>query len=301
MPEVDDSFMDDWLMVDGEGFIAPRRSPNGRYTVAARDHGYADGRERFGALVLVQGRTLCFRQTVRRAINPHVRDDGVVVVEDWEDASKLEGTLRAFNVDGSSRWNLALRANIFRAGMSADGARVFVSTCNSPDPEHGGRTFLLDVSTGAVVWSRKGWGDVRFVGNQVVADVKFPGRLESFPLDEHGQLGADHAAAQERLRDEQGRGQHWWVLPRLEAALKARPVDTAVVQGLLGQVEDKTDTFPASAQAKLARCRGDFHEAQGDLARAVECWERALAIDPKATVKRRLDRARAALAQGPTR
>ena len=115
MPEVDDSFMVDWLTVDGEGVIEPRRSPNGRYIVAARDHSYANDRERFGALVLVEGRTLCFRQTVRRAINPHVRDDGVVVVEDWEDASKLQGTLRAFNVDGSSRWNLALRANIFRA------------------------------------------------------------------------------------------------------------------------------------------------------------------------------------------
>lgn len=283
---------DPWLQVGDEYFVNPRRSPSGNFVVAARDRGYANGEEVPGACVLLAGDALLFRHTVRRGTNPHVSDSGLVIVEDWG-SERLEGALLAFDAKGSTLWTLRLRANIFTSGMSVDGTLAFLSTCNSPDPDHGGRTFLLETRTGSLLWARKGWGDVSFQGNQLMAEVRFASCTEHFPFDGHGHLGPDHALAETRLRDERGRGQHWYVLPKLEAALKGRPVDAAQIVALLDQIEGKVDDFPASAKAKLARIRGDLAELHDEFGQAIAWWEQALVHDPKAAVKRRLDRARA--------
>lgn len=287
----------DWLEFGDEYFLQPRRSPDGRFVVAVRDSILDGDREIWGTCVLLQDERVQFRHSLHRPHNPHVNDDGVVVVEDWRSSRTLNGALLAFDRAGRPLWCLELRANIYTSGMSADGRHVFLATCNSDDAEHGGRTFLLEAASGRQLWSRRGWGGVRFDGNTLVADVKLAAGTLSFPFDPDGRLDEAHAAAVALDRAERGRGQPWSLLPRLTAAFKLAPLDLPAIEAMLAESVGKIEGYTPAVQAKIARFSGDLAHARGQHALAIECWVRALTLDPKSGVKRRLDKARATIAK----
>lgn len=177
-------------------------SPNGQFEVAARDHSYDENnREIQGECALVDASgSILFRKSIRRANNPHVTNDGLVIVEDWKDEG-LSGALLAFDVGGNRVWRRDFRANIHTSDVSEDGTNVFVTTCNGDYEAHSGKTFFLDAASGRRQWAVDGWGNVRFDGNQLVAKVSFPNEsAEDFPFDSRGHLGPAYEDAGRRAR-----------------------------------------------------------------------------------------------------
>ena len=202
------------LFVGEELFVDAARSPNGHFDVAARDHSYAENnREIRGECVLADaGGSVLFRKSIRRANNPHVTDDGLVIVEDWK-GEKLSSALLAIDVTGKAVWSHNFRANVGNSsGISADGTRAFVMTFRSDCEAHSEKTFLLDAANGRTIWTvdRKshGWADVRFEGNRLVALVSVQDESTvEFPFDDSGFLGQAYEDARRRARGQRQRGQ----------------------------------------------------------------------------------------------
>ena len=283
---------DEYFEIGEAFFCDTARSPDGRYLVGASD-GHIDerGRHRKGACALKDARTgrIYFKATVTRANNPHVSNDGNVIVEDWKSES-LSGALIAFNRSGERLWAKHFKANIDTSGLSADGRYAFVSTCNSDHDAHSGKTFLLDAASGKVLWKRDGWGDVRFDGNVLVAELEgVDGTKLYFPFDDKGRLPPDYDEAANRIREERERGQYWAVLPKVQAALKGAEPDLTRAKELLAELDGKEDEIPEPSRAKVLRFRGEIAEAEGDVARALSLWKQALELDPKVGIKRRHD------------
>lgn len=276
--------------IGSQFFADVSSSPNGRFKVGACDHHDDGGHERRGACALLENERVLFKRPVRRANNPHVTNEGTLLVEDWKDEGKLNGAFLAFDRTGQLLWRHEFKANIGTSGVSEDGRRAFVTTCNSDYDAHSGMTFLIDVATGKLVWKRGGWGDVSFRGNDCVAGVRHLDGTESFfPFDENGHLGPGHATDCARLEAEAKWGRYWDVLPRVEVGLKYRGVkDLDEVAALLAQLDGKDDELAPKSRAKLLRYRGDLAEARGNLEQAQLWWEKAYVLDPKVGVRRKL-------------
>jgi len=284
-PDCDESFE------VGEAFFCDTsRSPNRRYLVGAADAVYRSrGQQRKGACALKDTHTgtTCFKKAIARAHNPHVSDDGLVVVEDWKEQG-LSGALIGFDRSGARLWAMHFNANIFTSGLSSNGHRAFVSTCNANYEPHSGKTFFLDARAGTLLWKHDGWGGARFDGDVLVQELKGTNGEELlFSFDDAGRLPADYYEAFERAADERGRGTYWWVLPRVQDALKQS--DVAAARSLLAGLQGKEAVIPDSSRAKLLRFRGEVAEADGDRAAALDLWGQALELDPRVGIKRRFD------------
>ncbi len=280
-------------------FVEGRRSPGGRFVAGTIDGHEEDGKTLSGRVGLFDATTgqAIFKVRLKRANNPQVSDEGVVTVENWKSwGGPPAGDLVALDTSGKRRWTKRFKANIFSSGMTIDGTRVWVSTCNSEHEAHSCKTFLLDTSAGKVLWTRDGFGEVRVRGNDVLigldGDQDRDGN-QFFVLDSRGQAPAEfHAALAEREHarraeaDRQNRGKPWWTLPRVAEGLKQDDPDLAELSALLDAMQAHANSD--SEQAKALRYRGEIAERLGDLPRALEHWERAIALDPKVGIKRRL-------------
>lgn len=271
-------------------FCDTARSPDGRYVVGASD-GFVDerGRSRKGACALKEQNTgkIIFVVPLTRGNNPHVNSSGQVFVEDWKDQSRT-GAMVSFDITGKRMWTKHFKANLFTSGLSEDGCRIFVSTCNSDYPAHSGKTFFLDAATGEVLWKRDGWGDVRFSGNTLGVDLEaMDGTKIFFAFDEHGALPSTYREASDAISAEKERGQYWAVIPKAQAALNADNPDLATAKRLLAELEGKEEEIPEQSRARILRLRGEIAEAEGDSSLAINCWQRALEIDPKVGIRRR--------------
>lgn len=272
-----------------------RLSPNGRYLVGACDGHEENGRSKNGAVVLVDaraGREL-FRASLKRANNPHVSDDGLVLVENWKGwGGPLAGAFLAFDSTGKKLWEKAVKANVYGSGMAVDGRTAFFSTCNSDHEAHSGKTWLLDARTGEEIWERDGFGHVRFegsrlmvglAGDQASADNRF------FPLDEHGNEPSEYHAALQEHEARINRGKPWWVFPRVQERLGEPDPPLAELERMLVDVEEGGAPLAESDRARIERWRGEIAERRGDVSETLRRWERALLLDPKVGIKRRYD------------
>jgi hypothetical protein len=273
-------------------FCDTARSPDGRYLVGA-SNGYVGerGQQHRGACALKDTRSgaLCFKHSITRGNNPHVSNDGRVVIEDWKDQN-LTGALISFDRCGKRLWARHFKANIFTSDLSADGRRAFVSTCNSDHKPHSGKTFFLDASTGDTIWTRDGWGDVSFDGNSLVAELDDADGLKSrYSFDDHGELPPAYHQAWARNRGRKERGQYWATLPQVQAALMGASPDFATAKRLLAEFDGKEEDIPDSSRARLLRFRGEVAEQEGDVGAAIDFWRQALTLDPKVGIRRRYD------------
>lgn len=279
-----------------------RRSPSGDYVVGTSD-GHDDGRKKVpGRVILIDARTgeALFTAQLARANNAHVSDEGVVTVENWKAwGGPLSGDFVAFDKSGTRLWTKKYRANLYRSGMTADGRRVFVSTANSPHEAHGCKTFLLDVQTGGVLWTRDGFGAVRVQGNDIVigldGDIDRDGN-EFFTLDSKGSPPPEYESAmQERRRlqeaeqDRRNRGKPWWTLPKVAEGLKDPDAELGELTRLLDELEARVQEVTAQERAKVERYRGEIAEGLGDPDSALRHWEQALKHDTKVGIRRRFD------------
>jgi len=283
---------DEYFDVGDLFFCDTARSPDGHYLVGAND-GYIDerGRRRNGACALKDMRTgnICFKTTITRGNNPHVCNDGLVIVEDWKNEN-LSGALIAFKRDGERLWAKHFKANIYTSGLSADGCRAFVSTANSDYEAHSGKTFFLNMANGDVIWIRDGWGDVRFEANSLVVELdQTDGTKRCFPFDETGLLPSEYDDALNAIQQERERGQYWAVLPKVQVAMKNAPPDIKTAKELIAELDGKDASIPEPSRARLLRLRGEVAEAEGDVAQALKLWQQALQLDPKVGIRRRYE------------
>ena len=282
-------------------YVGGRRSPRGRFIVGAADGHGENGRTVPGRVTLidaVSGHQL-YKVTMKRANNAHVSDEGIVTVENWKSwGGPLAGDFVALAPTGKRLWTKRYKANIYGSGMTVDGSRVFVSTANSPHEAHGCKTFLLDVQTGEVIWTRDGFGQVRVQGNDIVIGIdgdQDRGGNRFFVLDAEGLPPPDYNAAlaeRERERaaevERQNRGKPWWTLPRVAAGLKDAEADLEALAQLLDEMEGRDQELSDPERAKAERYRGEIAERRGGLQEALRHWERAITLDPGVGVKRRL-------------
>lgn len=275
--------LDDWT-------VNETSSPNKRFTVGwRRGHQHGTAWE-FGRVILRDSKGIVFSVTLESPNAAYVDDAGNVVVEDWL-RDDLSGAIHRFNSNGEMLWTNRYSANIGESGISRSGKLVFVTTLSSDSETHSQKVFLLDGDTGKPLWVHDGWEDVRFKGEKLVRIFELPdGSKKTFAFDANGNLPDELTEAQAAAFKERDRGRHWVALPAAQEALRSG--NLAGAESELALLKDQLSELPPKVQALYWRTCGEISLVRGDKEGTLRDWEKALLLDPKVGIRRRLDQLR---------
>jgi len=275
------------------------KSPSGRYTVAWCDGhfvGTANGGSKKvrGRVLLLDGDKVVVDRKMPRPNEGKVSDTGVLIIHDWGDFETLSGIFHAINFQGETVVKRKFSANILNNGLSSDGRLAVCQTANAPSRD-GNILTVFDLTKGAEIarWQpESGWADsYEFPGGDVLQLVDRDGGICDYTLQ--GKLMNREQWVESRV----AKGDLRIIQAMFEEA-GGRPEGT-VLQKLLEGTEvaiDQPDAHPHTRAAAL-KLRGLCFEGSGPLAEALNCYDKAIALNPKIGVKQRADRIRKTLAK----
>jgi tetratricopeptide (TPR) repeat protein len=203
---------------------------------------------------------------------------------------KPQGTFYAFSPKGEQCIAHRFGANLHSNGISPDGLFAVCQLCNSETSDSGVLAFF-DISKRCVLWKIEpitGWADsYGFEAEKGILFLNYI-NLGSFQYSFRGEF--IDSLRWERARIEKADGYTIASMARdkLEA-LRAHPSDeqARVILDILDVALTRTEQYP-SEMAFAHRVRGELYEITGDYKSAISSYRKALELDPRIGVKRRL-------------
>jgi len=286
---------DDLVEIATAGFFGRgQRSPSGMYVVAWSDSDPSQGvsgsrTSGLGHYLLVRGNEVLLDGRLERPNDGKVANNGIFILNDWLFDSGLNGVFYAFGPTGEGIVQHRFEANLYTNGLSDDGEFAVCQTCGSPT-EDGNKLSFFDLRTGTLVWKISpptgsasyyrfdverqllglGYRDLGIFNYSFGGEFLDADRWEEAQI-ERGDGWAVFQVATDRLEQHQGS------LDANTASELLRLFDIAAERlQQLGSV------------AVIERRRGEIYEQLGDKQSAIAHFEKALALDPKAGVKRKL-------------
>lgn len=245
-----------------------------------------------GRYLLVLKETLLLDGKMERPNDGHVANNGTFIFNDWMFGDGLKGTFYAFDSVGTILVKREFDANLFNNGISDDGRWSVCQTCNS-DNDDGNRLILFDLESGGMLWSvqpETGWG----------RNYKFDSRAEVLLLeaDKFGWLRFNlHTGEfldtalliEKKLAIGNGFDLHQIAADRIAQLSDTGLLDESdeIVRILTLALERDLEDYP-NERAAILRTLGETHERIGDFGSAIDCYKRALALNPRVGIKRRL-------------
>jgi hypothetical protein len=296
-------YRDSFVEINAQNFFGPyNKSPNERYTIAWSDatNDGAHGGARtsgLGRYLLLESDTILVTGRMERPNDGRVANNGTFILNDWGFDSGLSGTFGAFTVDGQKIVSRNFKANLYNNGLSSSGRWAVCQTCNSPDEHDSSLLTVFDLAEGNVISSwqpTSGWASsYEFDEERKEISLNYP-KLGIFRYAFDGDF-IDRDGWQEASLTKGDFGATILMAERLLREAEGN-ISDALAHRLIASVER---VFPSITDPKwLAhahRLRGTCFEALGMLKIALDCYEKALALDPKIGLKRRTAQIRKSL------
>jgi hypothetical protein len=276
------------------------RSSNRCYTLAWRDGsdsgthgGYRTSGH--GRYFLLKGDRIIAEGVMARPNDGKVADNGTFILNDWGFGDGLKGTFCAFNSLGQKLIVRNFKANLFNNGISFDGRFAACQACNAPGSDDNAVLSVFDLTRAAEVgkWvPESGWADFYEFSQDGVIRLGYR-RLGTFRYTWVGEF-LDREAWQEAQLANGDYGSALAMAEHLIKTANGKPPSELAERLLKGIDRVIPDIVNADGktQAWAMKLRGVCIDAQGNLQEALDCYQKALTLDPKVGVKRRAEQIR---------
>jgi hypothetical protein len=264
-------------------FVGERvSSPNQRYMLLWHDRRWIDGEVFEGRYLLIDRDAVVLDAKMERPQDGKVADDGTFILNDWGASVELSGTFHAFRRDGSGIVSRLFSANLLNNGLSRDGRLAACQTCNAPGSPDSSVLCVFDLERGAEFASwvpESGWAKgYDFPGGERIRML----RGDRPPLDYS--LTGEFLDRRSWIEDEVRRGTLYVIRKALaEGATATGLTHDDLRLGARRALTDGDERFKAEAWRLL----GEVEESVADIGRALEAYDRALAVNPKVGVAKR--------------
>jgi len=261
-------------------------SPNGEFTACCADGHTENEKWKNGHLALVKGTTILFHKRLQRPNDAEVSNNGRVIICDWLNSNELTGKFMIFDQQGEILFSKKTTANLGNAVISPNGIYALFETYGS-DTGHSNQFFIVDIEAKKVCAQFERPFNFRTaiineVQKQVsmtdnrgfVYEIDFKGR-QTNRADYEAQIWAKGAVL-DKLR-------------LYEEKTDTEKFRDPVYLGLLEEAVNDKDAGYSYGTDSLYRRIGEYYEASGDLPNTILYWEKALAVNPKVGVARKLD------------
>lgn len=261
-------------------------SENGEYC-AIRGYGNSS-RKGVIALVSVNEKKLLFKKTLQRPHDFHVSNNGIVVCCDWlnTESNSLAGTFSAIDRTGAILYSKKTSANVGNCAISVDG-KISLFETHSSETDDSDRIFLIDIETKREI--------SKFHRPYPFIDAKINPQTQQIQLIDNREIVFEIDFNGNQLNEVEYEKQvmnegsvydkliHYHYKPD-EVKLK----DRKYLDLLLQSLKDENASY-SFGQDKLYRMIGEYYEANGETRQTIENWEKAIEINPKVGVKKKLD------------
>lgn len=260
-------------------------SKNKDFCIVYRDGSFDNNKWKNGELALVKDEKVLFKKKIQRPHDCHVSNEGITICCDWLNSEELAGKFLIFDCKGEQLFEQKATANLGACSISENGKVALFETHHS-DTGDGGKLFIVDIEAKKEI--KRIERPTSFNNAIIDTDKKriklIDHREFSFEIDFEGhQINPEEY--EEQIMTRGSVYDRLWFYSSKPDEIKFR--ESGYLTLLKAALADKDASY-SYGQDKIYRMIGEYHEGNGDNEQAVENWEKAIEINPKVGIKRRL-------------
>jgi tetratricopeptide (TPR) repeat protein len=274
-------------------------SPSRRFVLAWHDGDPLSKRGGFresgeGLYALLEKDTAILSGRMQRPNDGHVADNGSFVLNDWMFGEGLKGTFCAFSKSGQVLMKRSFQANLLNCGISPDGTYAICQTCNS-DNEDSHKLTLFDLTKAETVFCveppRDRWAEGYDIDSVAQKVYLLCGDWGRFAFSFSGEFLDRDRWEEEVVRRATGVQLARIAIERWkEDEARTDPDKVNSVLALMHEALNRGITEYPRENARVHRSIGEIYEFLGQKEKALEHFRVCISIDPKAGVRKAIDR-----------
>jgi hypothetical protein len=278
---------DENTIEDVTGFYgSDEYSYNKVFCVSYCDGYYENNKRKLGEIALVKDKTLLFKKKIPRPNDCKVSNEGIVICCDWNSYDGLDGRFLIFDTTGKQLFSKKTNANLGTCAISDDSKIAIFETHNAQNND-GNKVFIVDVELKKLIqtFERICVIDttiidtankiIKFIDNRgFVFETDFEGKQTN--VSEYENQVMTMGSVSDRL----------WLLENNPDEIKFK--NDSYLELLNKALLDKEASY-SFGQDKIYRKIGEFYESTGNTIKTIENWDKAIQINPKIGIKRKLD------------
>jgi len=269
------------------GFIGTKYySPDQNFCVSCNSEYFNRDNWNNGKIALVNDKKLLFKKELERPNNCAISNNGILACCDWLNSNDLSGKFYVFDQSGGELFSMKTRANLGSCSISENGEIAIVETHNS-DNKDGNKLFIINTESSSVIneLSRP----IPFLTSKINSDTKTIELIDKndvvYKIDFYG----NHLNFEDfKIQLFKQNNTNEILLYYLKQPNEIKYQDKDYLNVLIKASTEK-DCYISLRNDKIFREIGEFYEKLGDLKKTIQYWEKAIEINPKVGIKRKLD------------
>lgn len=272
---------------DITGFYGNKQySPNNIFCVSYADGHYNNDNWKNGDIALIKDNKLLFKKKVHRPNDCFVSNNGIVICCDWLNSESLAGKFLVYDTTGEEIFSKKTTANLGSCAISDNSEIALFETHNS-DTNDGGKIFIVDIAKKEII--------KRIERPASFNDAKIDIDSKRIKLKDHKGFvyEIDFDGNQTNKNDYENqilaKGSVYDKLCLYADKPEEIKLKDPKYLELLTKALTDEDASYSFGKDKIFRMIGYYHEANGNIDKTIENWEKAFSVNPKVGVKRKLD------------
>lgn len=272
---------------DITGFYGNKQySRNRTFCVSYADGHYENDKWENGDIALIKDNNLLFKKKLQRPNDCFVSNDGIVIACDWLNSDSLTGKFLIFDSTGEELFSKKTTANLGNCAIS-DNSQIALFETHNSDTNDGDKIFIVDIPQKQVIhkFERPSSFNSAIIDTEVkriklkdhkgfVFEIDFEGNQTN--AEEYENHILTKGSVYDRL----------WVYADKPDEIKLK--DPKYLELLTKALTDNDASY-SFGKDKIFRMIGDYHEANRNIEKTIDNWEKAFSLNPKVGVKRKLD------------
>lgn len=261
-------------------------SPNKLYCVSYCDGYYDNDKWKDGDIALVKGKTLLFKKKIQRPNDCYVSNDGIVICCNWQNSDELTGNFLVFDTTGEQLFSKKTTANLGACAIS-NNSKIALFETHYSNTDDANKIFLVDILQKQIIhkFQRPASFNNAFIDtdNKRVKLINHKGF--SFEIDFDG----NQTNVEDYENQIMTKGSVYDQLCLYSEKIdEVKFKDPNYLELLQKALTDKDASY-SFGKDRIYRIIGEYYEANDDIPRTIENWEKAMQINPKIGVKRKLE------------
>ncbi|UMB61153.1 hypothetical protein MHL31_02860 [Lutibacter sp. A80] len=270
---------------DKAGFIGLMEySPNENFCVYYSDGHYEKSNWKLGNLALFENEELIFKKQIERPNNCKVNNNGTIICCDWLNSETFEGNFISFDKIGNEIYSKKTKANLGLCSISENSDFSIFETYSS-DNEDSNKIFLVNISTKE---TRKFDRPISFTSSYINLEketIILTDRNNcKMEINFNGQEINSNYKTQ--LKEKNLLNELLLYYEKIPDKTKFK--DSDYLNALTQAVEGVHKTYSFGFD-KIYRKIGEFHEERNEIQKTIFYWEKAIKLNSKVGIKRKLE------------
>jgi len=239
-----------------------------------------------GEIAVLNDKHLLFKKELERPNDCAISNNGKLACCDWLKSNELSGKFYVFNQIGEEIFSIKTKANLGNCSISKNGEIAIVETHNSNNKD-GNMLFIINTESSLLI--NKFERPIPFLTSKINSDKRTIDLINKNEIVYTIDFNGNHLNYEDfKIQLFKKSSNNEILLYYLKQPNEIKYQDNDYLKILLKASKEK-DCYISLRSDKVFREIGEFYENLGDFNKTIQYWEKAIEINPKVGIKRKLD------------